>query len=110
MKKDVAIHVKHCKICARNKNPPNQKSAPLKPIVINEPLEKVSMDFVSPLPRTKNGNQWILVLSDFFTQWPVACALPSSSAELVAQKLVAVYMWALLPTILAFFGFISAFI
>ena len=46
------------------------------------------MDSVGPLPRTKNGNQWILVLSDNFTRCPVAYALPSSNAELVAQKLV----------------------
>ena len=67
---------------------PNLRCAPLKPVVVNEPLEKVSMGFVGPLPRTKNGNQWILVLSDYFTRWPVACALPSSNSELVAQKLV----------------------
>ena len=87
-KKDVAIHVKRCEICAGKKNPPNQRCASLKPIVVNEPLEKVSMDFVSPLPRTKNGNQWSLVLSAGFTHWSVAYALPSSNAELVAQKLV----------------------
>ena len=56
--------------------------------MVNEPLEKVSMDFVCPLPRTKNGNQWILVLPDYFMRWPVAYALPSSKADLVAQKLV----------------------
>ena len=51
-------------------------------------LMKVSMDFVGPLPLTKNGNQWILMLPNYFTHWPVAYALPSSSAELVARKLV----------------------
>ena len=60
----------------------------LKPIVVNEPLGKVSMDFVGSLPRTKNENQWIFVLSGYFTCRPVAYALPSSNAELVAQKLV----------------------
>ena len=60
----------------------------LKPIVVNEPLGKVSMDFVGSLPRTKNENQWIFVLSGYFTCCPDAYALPSSNAELVAQKLV----------------------
>lgn len=40
--------------------------APLQPLpVIDQPFSRIAMDFVEPLPRTKQGKSYILVLMDY---------------------------------------------
>ena len=43
------------------------------------------MDLVGPLPTTKNGNRYIIVLTDYLTKWPEAEAIPSKHATEVAK-------------------------
>ena len=53
----------------------------------SRPWQKVAIDLVGPLPRTRRGNQWILVLSDHFTRWQDAIAIPDATAPTVATTL-----------------------
>ena len=46
------------------------------------------MDFLGPLPVTKNNNSYILVMVDQFTKWVECIALPSQTAEVTAQAAV----------------------
>ena len=46
------------------------------------------MDIVGPLPRTKRGNRFIIVVNDYFTRWPEAFAVVDHEAETVAKKLM----------------------
>lgn len=43
------------------------------------------MDFVGPLPETKEGNRYILVAIDSFTKWPIAKAMPDATSHNVGQ-------------------------
>ena len=72
MKTDVNRHVRHCKEYARSQasSKPAHKT-PMKSIVTEKPLQKVTMDFVGPLPMSRQGNMYALVMVDHFTQWPV---------------------------------------
>ena len=45
------------------------------------------MELVGPLPETARGNKWILALSDHFTRWQNALALPDATAPTVATGL-----------------------
>src|SRR5207245_1284145 len=40
---------------------------------------------VGPLPRSKNGNRYIIVAMDYLTKWPEARAFPETTAEVTAQ-------------------------
>ena len=51
-------------------------------------MDRVAMDLVGPLPKTEDGNQWILVVGDYATRWMEAYALPDAKAETVATKFV----------------------
>ena len=51
-------------------------------------MQICAVDILGPLPKTKSGNRYILVLGDYFTRWMEAYAIPNQEAITVAQKLV----------------------
>jgi transposase InsO family protein len=61
---DVYETVRQCDLCARNRISEKRKTNPLKLFPSNGPLESVSMDILRPLPRTKHGNRFLLMISD----------------------------------------------
>ena len=63
--------------------------APLIPLpVVDEPFQCVAMDIVSPLPKSRSGKRYILVLCDYATRYPEAVALRSIEA---AEELVKIF-------------------
>ncbi len=49
------------------------------------------MDIVGPLPKSRAGHRYILVICDYATRNPEAVALRSIDAEHVAEKLMKVF-------------------
>ena len=86
--KDVAEFCRSCEQCqksARRRAP----KAPLVPLpVVTEPFQRIAMDVVGPLPRSRCGNRYILVLCDYATRYPEAVPLHSVDAEHVAEEIV----------------------
>ena len=88
MREDVEWWCRSCSVCA-GKNRPRTHEANMHPITDpSRPFEKVGIDFLGPLPKTKNGNRYILVLSDYATRWPEAFATSDMKASTVARILV----------------------
>eukprot|EP00795_Rhopilema_esculentum_P001556 gene1556-16005_t len=87
MKSDIKRHVRHCKDCARFKSTKPATKTPLKSIETERPVQIVAMDFVGPLPKSDQGNQYALVLVDHFTRWPVVYPVEDTEAETVARSL-----------------------
>ena len=56
--------------------------------IIGEPFERVAMDLIGPLPRTRTGKKFVLVVSDYATRYPEAYALRDGTAPTIAEKLV----------------------
>jgi len=54
-------------------------------------IDRIAMDIVGPLPRSRSGNRYILVLCDYRTRYPEAVPLRNIDAEHVAEKLVKVF-------------------
>ena len=46
------------------------------------------MDVVGPLPHTKSGNKFLLVVMDYSTKWPEAFAFRNITTETVVHCLV----------------------
>jgi len=88
MRKDITDYCMSCTICQKRKKPQERSKTPIQPILIEEPWELIGMDITGPLNKTKDGNRYILVFSDYVTKFAVAKAIPDQSAETVAKALV----------------------
>jgi hypothetical protein len=47
---------------------------------VGAPLDRVSIDLIDPLLKTRRGNQHILVLTDHFSKWAEAYPIPNQTA------------------------------
>ena len=50
------------------------------------------MDVVGPLPRSRRGNQYILIVCDYATRYPKAMALQKVDAGSVAEQLIQLFL------------------
>ena len=66
-----------------------KQGAPMVPLpIIREPFERIVMDIVGPLPHSRAGNRYILVICDYSTRYPEAIPLRAIDAEHVAKELM----------------------
>ena len=86
MRADVRSWVRQCSDCARRKPPPRKRRSQLRQYLVGAPLERVALDILGPLPVTYNGNEYVLVIGDYFSKWIEAVGIPDQTAETVANK------------------------
>ena len=55
-------------------------------LIIDTPFKRVATDIVGPLPCSRSGKRYILVLYDYATHYPEAVALRSLDAEHIAEE------------------------
>ncbi|XP_071094783.1 protein NYNRIN-like [Haliotis cracherodii] len=67
LKGEVENYCQTCDHCTAKKQPKGPLKAPLGEYTVGEPMERVAMDILGPLPLTKSGHRFILVISDCFT-------------------------------------------
>ena len=80
-----------CKPCSKCQLTKSRKVCPvlLIPLPVMEvPFQKIRMDVVGPLPRSKTGNKFVLVVVDYATRYPEAIPLRMVDAEQVAETLM----------------------
>lgn len=86
MRHDVAFFIRRCTICLSTK--PEQK-APIGLMgghsLIDKPWEVIATDIMGPLPRSKQGYSYILVVTDLFSKFPMAFPMRQATAANVAK-------------------------
>lgn len=81
MAAEVKRFCSQCEICRESKIPNlNVRPACGKPKLCSRPWELISMDFLGPYPRSKRGNIWLLVVSDFFSKFVLIQCMRSATA------------------------------
>ena len=77
--RDVHAWVKGCQICQHRKNPgtPSKTTAAFTP---SFPMELICWDIMGPLPISRCGHKYILVIIDAFSRWATAIPLAETSA------------------------------
>jgi transposase InsO family protein len=88
MAEDVYETVRQCEACARNRISERRHTNFLKLFPAKGPLESVAMDILGPLPRTKDGNRFLLVIADRYTKVTRTVPLRNVTALSVARAFV----------------------
>jgi len=84
---DVRLRVKQREICQASKHGRLPGEAGRRRLYAGRPWQVIAVDLVGPMPITPRGNSWILILTDHFTRWADALAIPDASAPIVARGL-----------------------
>ena len=84
-RKDVEKWCNNCDKCCSRKSPSKSCRAPLQTDLPQKPFERVAMDILGPLPETRKGNKYILVVGDYFTKWKEAFPMQNMEASTVAK-------------------------
>ena len=85
---DFCKSCEECQKCTQRRG----SRAPMIPMpLLTTPFERVAMDIIGPLPRSRSGNRYVLVMCDYGTRYPEAVPLKSIEAEKIAEELVAIF-------------------
>ena len=77
MAKDIALFVKSCSLCNRNKKATVKRKAALGQYHAGSPLERVHIDILGPFTPSSKGNQYVLMIVDQFIKWLKCFPLPN---------------------------------
>ena len=102
LKSEVAKYCRSCHVC-QLAGKPNQiiPPAPLHPIpVLGEPFDRIIIDCVVPLPRTKSGNQYLLTIMCAATRFPEAVPVRNITAKSVVKALTKFFSTFGLPRVI----------
>jgi len=76
-----------CEICQASKHGCFTETAGRHRLHAGRLWQIVAVNLVGPMPTSVRGNNWILVLTDYFTWWADALAISDASAPTVARAL-----------------------
>ena len=88
LSKFVEQYVAGCEICNKCKKSDRRGKCPMIEYQAGAPMERVHLDFLGPLPKTKYGNEFVLMMVDQFTKWVECIPLPTQTAEETARAAV----------------------
>ena len=87
MKKDIQAHIESCLQCQVRKKS-TAKPTPLQPLpTVDQPNQRIHIDLFGPLKTSDQGNKMVLVMTDAFTKYAEAIAIPDKQAETVAMEI-----------------------
>ena len=89
--KDIEHFCRCCKQCQKLSNKGVPKAPLVSLLIVTTPFEKIAMDIIAPLPWSRSGHRYILVMCDYATQYPEAIPLRSIDAEHIAEELIKVF-------------------
>jgi hypothetical protein len=91
MRSEVFQYVRKCEACQRAKPAQNAQVGKHTAQPASRPLERLFIDFVGPLPRTRRGNVAILVVVDAFSKYVVLFPVRRISSSVVIECLENTY-------------------
>jgi hypothetical protein len=93
MKSSIEKYIKSCSKCQQFNISRQKKTGLLHPITSTDgPFQMIAIDYVGPLPRTPSENRYVFAITDMFTRWVTAVALPSCTAQVTEEALFKHYI------------------
>lgn len=84
---NITNRVRTCVQCQRAKQAPNSKLGLLASEVATRPFQRVFVDFVGPLPRSKAGNAYLLTVVDAFSKFIILVPTRNQTASTTVRAL-----------------------
>ena len=78
-----------CVACARAKQATARLTGELRASSLGRPWQRITTDFIGPLPMTPRGNTYVLTFYCAFTGWPEAFATVDCTHSTFAEKFIA---------------------
>ncbi|GFT27071.1 hypothetical protein TNCV_4675911 [Trichonephila clavipes] len=88
MRKNITDYVKNCSDCIKYKASNQKPSGLLQTPVPVQRFETLAIDLIGPLPESKDGKKWILIIENCTTKWVELFALPNATAKECAITLI----------------------
>jgi len=89
--RDVADFCQSCEACQKSTQCQGAR-VPMIPLpVMAEPFERIAMDIVGPLLRSRAGHRYILMACNYATRYPEAVPLKTIDAECIAEEVVKIF-------------------
>lgn len=85
---DVNLWVKRCDSCGGNKPPTKTPRAPLGDMRVGAPMDRLATDILGPFPTSSRGNKYVLIVTDYFTNWVEILAVPDQTAITCAERIL----------------------
>ncbi|CAF3544285.1 unnamed protein product [Rotaria sp. Silwood1] len=93
MKQSITRFIKSCLPCQQYNVSRFKKPGLLCPIETPPgPFQLIGIDYCGPFKRTPRENQYVLCITDYFTRWITAVALPDCTAQTTAQAIFNEYI------------------
>lgn len=88
MRSDVSNFVRRCETCLCHKvSQAKPKDKMVSHPKVDRPWEMISTDLVGPLPRSKRGNSFILVVTDYLSKFSLLFPLRKATGAAVVQRM-----------------------
>jgi hypothetical protein len=88
MEKDLHSFIAACPNCQTHQRQRPRQEREYAQLVTDQwiqPFQRWGLDLIGVLPKTRQGNRWIITAIDYATGWPIAKALPEATEEAVAE-------------------------
>ena len=89
--RDVADFCRSCEDCQKCSRRRDARVPMVSIPSVTTPFERIAMDIIGPLPRSRAGYRYVLVVCDYGTRYPEAVPLKSVDAEHIAEELVKLF-------------------
>ena len=82
------MQVQSCDVCQRVKRKFDKPALSLHPVPVQlGAWQQIGINLIGPLPETPLGNKYIMTMTNYFSKWPEAKAIPTKEPSNVAAFL-----------------------
>ncbi len=86
-RRNVMRYVSHCTTCNTVKRPHTKQKVPLTQQLFCEAFERISIDLIGPLPRTRRGHRFAVTMECNFTKWVEVAPLRTEETIEIADAI-----------------------
>ncbi|CAF0849562.1 unnamed protein product [Didymodactylos carnosus] len=88
MQQSVVDYINACVVCKQHNHSRQKKPGLLHPLPPpSGPFQVLGIDYCGPFSTTPTGNKYVLCLTDHFTRWVTAVAVPDCTAQTTAEHI-----------------------